>query len=54
MKWTPIVAIICIGGLEAFAIYQGIDGAALGIAVGAIAGIAGYEVKVLRDKRKGV
>lgn len=29
MKWTPIVAIICIAGLLAFAVAKGIDGALL-------------------------
>lgn len=52
MKWTVIVAIVCIAGLEAFAIFQGINGATLGIVVAAIAGLGGYEVKVLKDKAK--
>ncbi len=37
-----VVAIVTIAGLEAYAIYKGIDGALLAIAVGLIAGIAGY------------
>lgn len=53
MKWTIIVAIICITGLEALAIARDIDGAVLGIAVAAIAGLGGYEVKIIREKRKG-
>lgn len=53
MKWTPIVAIIAIAGLEVLAIFQGINGAVFGIVVAAIAGLGGYEIKVLRDKRKG-
>lgn len=53
MKWTPIIAIVCIAGLEALAISQGINGAAFGLVVAAIAGLGGYEVKVLRDKAKG-
>lgn len=53
MKWTPIAAMLCIAGLEAFAISQGVNGAVLGIVVAAIAGLGGYELKVLRDKTKG-
>ena len=53
MIWTPIVAMICIAGLEAFALSQGVNGAVLGIVIAAIAGLGGYEVKTLKDKRKG-
>ena len=53
MKWTPIVAMLCIVALEAFAIEKGMDGAMLGIAVAVIGGLGGYELKVLRDKAKG-
>lgn len=52
MKWTPIIAMICIVGLEALALVKGIDGAMLGIAFAAIAGLGGYELKALIDKRK--
>ena len=52
MKWTPILAIICIAGLEAFAISQGINGAVLGIVIAALAGLGGYELKIIRDKRR--
>lgn len=53
MKWTPIVAMLCIVGLEALAIVRGMDGAVLGIVVAALAGLGGYELKVLKDKTKG-
>jgi len=53
MIWTPIVAIVCIAGLEVFALSQGINGALIGIAIAAIAGLGGYEAKILRDKIKG-
>lgn len=53
MKWTPIVAMVCIAGLEALAIVKGINGAVLGIVIAAIAGLGGYEIKVLRDRKKG-
>lgn len=49
---VPIVAIVCIVGLEAYALYQGINGAVLGIVMAAVAGLGGYEVKVLRDRAK--
>ena len=52
MKWTPIVAMICIAGLVAFALSKGIDGAIFGIAITALAGLGGYELKVLQEKRK--
>ncbi|MBA7714629.1 hypothetical protein ES703_123658 [subsurface metagenome] len=54
MKWTPIVAIICIAGLEALAVLKGINGATFGLVVAALAGLGGYELKVLRDKKKEV
>lgn len=53
MKWTPIVAMICIAGLEALALVKGINGAILGLAFAALAGLGGYELKVLVDRRKG-
>ncbi len=52
MKWTPIIAMVCITGLEAFAINQGVDGAVFGIVIAALAGLGGYEIKVWRDKAK--
>ncbi|MBA7573638.1 hypothetical protein ES708_15436 [subsurface metagenome] len=53
MKWTPIVVMLCIAGLEALALVRGIDGALFGIVVAALAGLGGYEIKVFRDKAKG-
>ncbi len=53
MIWTPIVAMICIASLEVLALVKGIDGALFGIVVAALAGLGGYEVKVLREKIKG-
>lgn len=53
MKLTPIFAILCITGLEIVALTTGINGAIFGVAIAAIAGLGGYEIKVLRDKRKG-
>lgn len=52
MKWTPIVAVVCLAGLGALAMVKGVDGAVFSIVVAAIAGLGGYEVKVLRDKIK--
>ena len=53
MKWTPIVAMICIAGLEVIALLKGVDGAVFGIVVAAIAGLGGYEIKVIREKLRG-
>jgi len=53
MKWTPIVAMLCIVGLEALALVKGINGAVFGIVIAALAGLGGYEIKVLKDKKKG-
>lgn len=52
MKWTPIIAMICIAGLEALALVRGIDGAVFGIVIAALAGLGGYKLKVLREKGK--
>ena len=53
MKWTPLVAMVCITGLEALALIKGIDGAVFGIVIAALAGLGGYELKVWREKAKG-
>jgi len=53
MKWTPIVAMICIAGLEALALIQGVNGAILGLAFAALAGLGGYELKAIIDRKKG-
>jgi len=52
MNPTVIVAILCITALEVVALTQGVDGAVFGVVIAAIAGLGGYEIKVLRDKRK--
>ncbi len=50
----PTVAIVCIAGLVAFALSQGIDGAVMSSGIALIAGIGGYTVKAIREsKRKG-
>lgn len=53
MKWTPIVAIICIAGLLAFAMANEINGALLASGCTIIGGLGGYGVMVLQQKRKG-
>lgn len=52
MKLTPIVAIIAIAGLEALALCQHINGAVLGIAFAAIAGLGGYEIREIVQRRR--
>jgi len=44
-KFTPIVAIVVIGGLIAFAISQGFNGGLLTSGVAVIAGLGGYAIK---------
>ena len=53
MKWTPVAAMACITLLEVVALCQGINGAVFGIVIAALAGLGGYEIKVLKDKSKG-
>ena len=53
MKWTPIAAMVCITALEGIALWRGVDGAVFGFVIAALAGLGGYEIKVLRDKTKG-
>jgi len=53
MKWTPVIAMVCIAGLEAFALAQGVDGVGFGLVIAALAGLGGYELKAYRDKQKG-
>lgn len=53
MKWTAIVAIVAIAALEIVALCKGVDGVALSAAIGSIAGLGGYQIKAIIDKRKG-
>lgn len=47
---TPVVAIIGVIVLSCVAMNNGINGIGLSLAVGAITGLGGYEIKVLKDK----
>lgn len=49
--WVAAVAIIILGALQIVALQQGIDGALYGLVVAAIAGIAGYSLQRLRERR---
>ncbi len=49
-KVTPIVAILAIGALSAFALSRNIDGLALAGAFALIAGIAGYSAPHKKPK----
>ena len=44
-----VVAMICITALEMVAMAQGFNGLLLTLAIGAVAGLGGYEVKNVRD-----
>ena len=46
-----IAAIIAITILEGLAIWQGINGALLGLTIAAIAGLGGYEIGYRRSKK---
>lgn len=43
---------VCITGLELFALSQQVDGVLLSGALVLIAGVAGYESKILKDRLK--
>ena len=47
---VKIAAIVAIAALEAEALYLGINGAIFGLVVAALAGLGGYELKVLRSR----
>ena len=53
MKTEVIVAMVCITVLEGFAISQGIDGILLTTVVAILAGLAGYEMKMVVDHKRG-
>jgi len=42
MKYKTIVAMAIIGGLEAYALYLGVDGQVLSLVIGALCGLGGY------------
>jgi len=52
MKWTPLVAIICIVTLETIALLHGINGTAMSLSFAAIAGLGGYQVKAIKDRKQ--
>ena len=48
--WTSIIAIMVIGALEVYALSQGINGLAMSLSVGLIAGLGGFSAKSIKDK----
>lgn len=52
-KLTPIVAIIVIGALGAYALSQGINGVLLAGLTAIIGGLGGYTVKAKKPAPKG-
>ena len=52
MKAGPIVAMVCITLLEATALFMEVDGATFGLVIAALAGLGGFELKAIIDKRK--
>lgn len=49
---TPIIAIIAVVVLEGIALWQGINGALLGLALVTISGLGGYELRSRIEKRR--
>lgn len=49
-KVTPIIAILVIAGLEAYALSQNIDGVLLAGSIAIIAGLGGYTAKAKLKK----
>jgi len=47
---TPIVAILVIGALSAYAINQGINGVAMAVSIGIIAALGGYSAPHKKPK----
>ena len=54
MKWTPIVAIICITVLEAIALLMGVNGVLFSLAIAALSGLGGYQIKSMVNNKRGV
>jgi len=52
-KLTPIIAILVIGALIAYALSQGINGALLASGTAIIAGLGGYTAKGKMPSHKG-
>ena len=50
---TPVAAIIGIVTMECWALSNGMDGALFGLAVAAVSGLGGYEIKAVADKLRG-
>jgi len=49
-KSVVITAILCIAGLEAYAMYLGINGKLFSLAIAAMAGLAGWALPQLKLK----
>ncbi len=47
-----VLAIVALTGIEAYALHCGIDGIALGIYIGATAGLGGYHFRKSREAAK--
>ena len=49
-KITVILAMLLIGGLEFYALSQGINGVALSLSIGALSGLGGWHIKGIKTK----
>lgn len=53
MKNTTVIAIICITILSGIAMFVGFNGAFLGIALAAISGLGGYQIRANTTTKGG-
>ena len=49
---VPITAMLCVTGLEVYALYLGFNGTILAGCMVIVGGLGGYEAKIIRDKYK--
>lgn len=52
MKWIAVITIAAIFILEVLALCKGVNGVALSGAIAAIAGVGGYQIKAIIERRK--
>jgi len=49
---VPVIAILAIGGIELYALSQGINGMILSLSIAVISGLGGFEIKTLLIRNK--
>ena len=53
MTYEVIGAMVCITILEVYALSEGINGVLLTTVIGALAGLAGYQIRIAVDYKRG-